>query len=62
MNGLCLQFEELWKAPTQTAKDGKKVNVLCIVDRSHQRPLVVVDYSRSFKGIKSMKIRTSKMR
>ena len=57
-----LAIEELWKAPTETAKDGKKVNVICIVDRSHQRPLVVVGYSKSFKGIKSIKIRTSKMR
>ena len=47
MNGLSLQYEELWKIK----KDGKKVNVLCIVDRSHARSVVAVDHFRNFKGI-----------
>ena len=32
-------------------KDVKKVNVLCIVDRNHERCVVVLDHFRSFKGI-----------
>ena len=32
-------------------KDGKKVNVLYIVDQNHQRSVIVVDHSRNFKGI-----------
>ena len=44
MNGLYLQYEELWKVQR---KDGKKVNVLYIVDRNHQRSVVVVDHSRN---------------
>ena len=40
----------LWMMGENT-KDGRKVNVLCIVDRNHQRSMVVVDYSRNFKGI-----------
>ena len=32
-------------------KDGKKVNVLCIVDRNHERSVVVIDHFRSFKSI-----------
>ena len=30
-------------------KDGKKVNVLCIVDRNHERSVVVLDHFRNFK-------------
>ena len=48
MNGLYLQYENLWKEPT---KDGKKVNVLCIVDQNHERTVVVLDHFRNFKGI-----------
>ena len=48
MNGLYLQHEKLWKV---TTKDGKKVNVLCIVDRNHERSVVVLDHIRNFKGI-----------
>ena len=33
MNGLYLQYEKA----LESTKDGKKVNVLCIVDRSHER-------------------------
>ena len=33
MNGLLVQYQKLWKAPT---KDGKNVNVLCIIDRNHE--------------------------
>ena len=29
----------------------KKVNVLCIVDRNHERSVVVLDHFRNFKGI-----------
>ena len=32
-------------------KDGKKVNVLCIADRNHERSVVVLDHFRNFKGI-----------
>ena len=32
-------------------QDGKKVNVLYIVDQNHQGSVVVVDHSRKFKGI-----------
>ena len=32
-------------------KDGKKVNVLCIVDQSLERSVVVLDQLRNFKGI-----------
>ena len=31
--------------------DGKKMNVLCIVDQNHERSVVVPDYFRDFKGI-----------
>ena len=49
MNDLYLQYEKLWKVlPT---KDGKKVNVLCIIDRNHDRYVVVLDHFRNFKGI-----------
>ena len=49
MSGLYLQYEELWMEST-IQKDGKKVNVLYIVDRNHQRSVIVVDHSRNFKG------------
>ena len=45
-----LQYEELWTAENYS-KDGKKVNVLCIVDRNHQRSVITVDYFRKFKGV-----------
>ena len=32
-------------------KDGKKVSVLCIVDRNHERSGVALDHFRNFKGI-----------
>ena len=32
MNGLCLQYHELWKY----SKEEKKVNALCIVDENRQ--------------------------
>ena len=48
MNGLYLQYEKLWKVPT---KDGKKANVLCIIDQNHERFVVVLDHFRNFKGI-----------
>ena len=48
MNGLYLQYEKLWKLPT---KDGKKVNVLCIIDLNHERSVVVLDHFKNFKGI-----------
>ena len=43
MNGLYLQYEEIWMEST-IGKDGKKVNVLYIVDRNHQRSVIVVDH------------------
>ena len=33
------------------ALTGKKVNVLCIVDRNHETSVVVLDHFRNFKGI-----------
>ena len=33
------------------ALTGKKVNVLCIVDRNHERSVVVLDHFRNFKGM-----------
>ena len=37
-------------------KDGKKVNLPYIVDQNHQRSVIVVFFSRNFKGIWSMVI------
>ena len=48
MNSLYLQYEKLWKIPM---KDGKKVNVLCIVDQNHERSVFVLDHFRNFKDI-----------
>ena len=46
MNGL-----PKWKA-LESTKDGKKVNILCIVDQNHERSVVVVlDYFRNYKDI-----------
>ena len=40
----------IWSALESTIrKDGKKVNVLYIVDQNHQRPMIVVNHSRNFK-------------
>ena len=49
MNGLYLQYEELVESAIR--KDGKKLNVLYIVDQNHQRSGIVVDHSRNFKDI-----------
>ena len=49
MNGLYLQYEELVESAIR--KDGKKLNVLYIVDQNHQRSVIVVDHSRNFKDI-----------
>ena len=39
----------IWRAEESIVrKDGKKVNVLYIVDRNHQRSVIVVDHSRNF--------------
>ena len=35
----------------ESTKDGKKMNLLCIVDRNHKRSVVALDHFRSFKGI-----------
>ena len=45
MNGLYLQSSEKY------TKDGKKVNVLCIIDWNHERSVVVLDHFRNFKCI-----------
>ena len=45
----------------ESTKDGKKVNVLCIVDQNHERPVVVLDHFRNFKGIQSIAVTTSKI-
>ena len=39
----------IWRAEESIVrKDGKKLNVLYIVDRNHQRSVIVVDHSRNF--------------
>ena len=38
----------IWKA-LESAKDGKKLNLLCIVDQSHEWSVVVLDNFRNFK-------------
>ena len=38
------------KAP-KSMEDGKKVSVLCIVDRNHERSGVALDHFRNSKGI-----------
>ena len=40
----------IWKA-LESKKDEKKVNVLCIVNRNHDRSVIVLDHFRNFKGI-----------
>ena len=40
----------IWKA-LESTRDGKKVNVLYIVDWNHERPVVVADFFRNFKII-----------
>ena len=45
----------------ESTKDGKKVSVLCIVDRNHERSVVLLDHFRNFKGIYSIVVATSKM-
>ena len=47
MNGLYLQYERAWRY----WKDGYEVNVLCIVDQDHQRPMIAVNHFMKFKGI-----------
>ena len=51
MNGLYLQYEVLWKV---------QYSVFHIVDRNHQRSVIVVDHSRNFKGIQSMVVTIEK--
>ena len=48
MESQYLQYEKLWKV---SMKDGKKMNVLCIVERNHERSVFVLDNFRNFKGI-----------
>ena len=40
-----------WRDKMGRWKDGKKVNVLCIVNRDHQRSAVAVDHPRNCKCI-----------
>ena len=35
----------------ESTKDGKKMNVLCLVDQNNKRSVVVLDHFRNFKGI-----------
>ena len=35
----------------ESTKDGKKVNVLCIVAQNHERFVVVLDNFKNFKGV-----------
>ena len=56
MNGLYLQYERLWKV--QKKEEG---NCICIVDRNHERSVVVLDYFRNLNGIQLIVITISKM-
>ena len=47
MNGLYFYCERAWGS----WKDGKKVNLLCVVDQDHQRWGIEADYSSKFKAI-----------
>ena len=38
------------KSSGKYTKEGKKINVLCIVARNHERSVVVLDHFRNFKG------------
>ena len=46
MNGLTCNMKSYGKY-----ERWEKVNVLCIVDRNHERYVVVLDHFRNFKGI-----------
>ena len=46
MNGLTCNMKSL-----ESTKDGKKVNVLCIVEQNHGTSVIALDYFRTFKGI-----------
>ena len=35
----------------ESTKDGKKVNILCIIDQNNERSVVALDHFRSSKGI-----------
>ena len=39
------------KSSGKYTKDGKKVNVICIVDWNHERSGVLIDHFKNFKGI-----------
>ena len=49
MNGLTCSGKAL-----ESTKDGKKVNILCIIDQNHERPVVVLDHFRNFNDIQMM--------
>ena len=40
----------MWTA-LESTKDGKKVNLICIVDQNHGRSVVMLDHFRNSKGI-----------
>ena len=40
----------IWK-PLESTKDGKKMNILRIVDQNHERPVVVLYHFTNFKSI-----------
>ena len=46
MNSLYLQRRAL-----EITKDGKRMNILCIVDQNHERFVVLLDHFKSFKDI-----------
>ena len=60
MNGL-ETILAIWKA-LESTKDGKKVNVLCIVDRNHKRLVVVLDHFSNLEAFFWYWSTTSKMR
>ena len=60
MNGLYLHARWIWRG-LESKKDGKKVNVLCIIGQNHERSVVVPDHFRNFKSIFSIVVTTLKM-
>ena len=46
----------IWRALGST-KEGKKVNVLCIVAQKHERSMFVLDHFRDFEEIEDRKVK-----
>ena len=50
MNLWMVYILAVWKA-LESTKDGKKVNVLCIVDQYREKSVVALGHFRNFKSI-----------